>query len=72
LIFDERGPVNNRLRFENECARHKALDVIGDLSLTGCEIVGHIVAYRSGHRLNAAFAQELVRRFAGITLKASA
>ena len=72
LIFDERGPVNNRLRFENECARHKALDVIGDLALTGCEIVGHIVAHRSGHRLNAAFAQELVRRFAGITLKASA
>jgi UDP-3-O-acyl N-acetylglucosamine deacetylase len=72
LIFDEHGPVNNQLRFENECARHKALDVIGDLALTGCEIVGHIVAHRSGHRLNAAFAQELVRRFAGLTLKASA
>lgn len=72
LIFDEQGPVNNRLRFENECARHKALDVIGDLALTGCEIVGHIVAHRSGHRLNAAFAQELVRRFAGVSLKATA
>jgi UDP-3-O-acyl N-acetylglucosamine deacetylase len=73
LIFGDNGPVNNRLRFGNECARHKALDVIGDLALTGCEIVGHIVAYRSGHRLNAAFAQELERRFAGATtLKASA
>lgn len=72
LIFGDEGPVNNRLRFDNECARHKALDVIGDLALTGCEIVGHVVAYRSGHRLNAAFAQELVRRFASVTLKASA
>lgn len=72
LIFGDKGPVSNRLRFDNECARHKALDVIGDLALTGCEIEGHIVAYRSGHRLNAAFAQELLRRFAGVTLKASA
>jgi UDP-3-O-acyl N-acetylglucosamine deacetylase len=72
LIFGDSGPVNNRLRFDNECARHKALDVIGDLALTGCEIVGHVVAYRSGHRLNAAFAQELLRRFASVTLKASA
>jgi UDP-3-O-[3-hydroxymyristoyl] N-acetylglucosamine deacetylase len=72
LIFGDHGPVNNRLRFDNECARHKALDVIGDLALTGCEIVGHVVAYRSGHRLNAAFAQELLRRFASVTLKASA
>ena len=72
LIFGEHGPVNNRLRYENECARHKALDVIGDLALTGCEIVGHVVAHRSGHCLNAAFAQELVNRFSGVTLKASA
>jgi UDP-3-O-acyl N-acetylglucosamine deacetylase len=72
LIFDERGPVNNRLRFENECARHKALDVIGDLALTGCELVGRIVAYKSGHRLNAMLAQELVRRFAGVPLRISA
>lgn len=72
LIFDENGPINNKLRFDNECARHKALDVIGDLALTGCEIVGRIVAYRSGHRLNAMFAQELMRRFSGVALKASA
>jgi UDP-3-O-acyl-N-acetylglucosamine deacetylase len=72
LIFDEQGPVNNRLRFDNECARHKALDVIGDLALTGCELVGRIVAYKSGHRLNAMLAQELVRRFAGRQLRISA
>jgi UDP-3-O-acyl-N-acetylglucosamine deacetylase len=72
LIFDDQGPVNNRLRFDNECARHKALDVIGDLALTGCELVGRIVAYKSGHRLNAMLAQELVRRFAGRQLRISA
>ncbi len=36
---------------------HKALDLLGDLALTGCDIVGHVIAHRSGHRLNA----ELVR-----------
>jgi UDP-3-O-acyl N-acetylglucosamine deacetylase len=72
LIFDEHGPVNNRLRFENECARHKALDVIGDLALTGCELVGRIVAYKSGHRLNSMLAQELMSRFAGRHLRISA
>lgn len=62
LIFDEQGPIDNPLRFANECARHKALDLIGDLSLTGCGIVGHIVAHRSSHHLNAAFAEELLTR----------
>lgn len=64
LLFDERGPVENQLRFDNECARHKALDVIGDLALTGCAISGRIVAHRSSHRLNAALGQELITRFA--------
>lgn len=57
LVFDAHGPVDNVLRFRDECVRHKALDLIGDLSLAGCDLVGHFVAYRSGHRLNA----ELVR-----------
>lgn len=64
LVFGEHGPIENELRFENECARHKALDVIGDMALTGHSIVGQIVAYRSGHKLNAELAQELVTRFA--------
>ncbi len=63
LVFDDQGPIDNQLRFTNECARHKALDVIGDMALTGCEIVGQIVAHRSGHRLHAALAGELVERF---------
>ncbi|MCG8451305.1 MAG: UDP-3-O-acyl-N-acetylglucosamine deacetylase [Pirellulales bacterium] len=73
LVFDEQGPVENVLRFENECARHKTLDVIGDMALTGCEIAGRIVAHRSSHQLNAALAGELVSRFATVqSLRATA
>jgi UDP-3-O-acyl N-acetylglucosamine deacetylase len=57
LVFDKNGPVENELRFRDECVRHKALDLVGDLALAGCDLVGHIIAHRSGHRLNA----ELVR-----------
>jgi len=58
LVFDENGPVNNILRFEDECVRHKTLDMIGDLALAGADLHGDFVAYRTGHRLNA----ELVRQ----------
>ncbi len=34
LVFDADGPIDNTLRFEDECARHKALDLLGDLALT--------------------------------------
>ena len=57
LVFDENGPVENELRFRDECVRHKALDLVGDLAMAGCDLVGHFIAHRSGHRLNA----ELVR-----------
>jgi UDP-3-O-[3-hydroxymyristoyl] N-acetylglucosamine deacetylase len=57
LVFDDEGPIDNELRTENECVRHKALDLIGDLALAGCELVGQFIAHKSGHRLNA----ELVR-----------
>ena len=64
LVFNESGPIDNQLRYPDECARHKLLDVIGDLALTGCQIVGRIVAHKSGHRLNGEFAEELKSRFA--------
>jgi UDP-3-O-[3-hydroxymyristoyl] N-acetylglucosamine deacetylase len=57
LVFDKDGPMDNELRYRDECVRHKTLDLIGDLALAGCDLVGHIIAHRSGHRLNA----ELVR-----------
>jgi UDP-3-O-[3-hydroxymyristoyl] N-acetylglucosamine deacetylase len=57
LVFDEQGPVGNALRFPDECARHKVLDLVGDFALAGCDLAARITAYRSGHRLNA----EMVR-----------
>lgn len=61
LVFDESGPIDNELRFSNECARHKALDLLGDLALAGVDLVGRIIAYRSGHQLNGNLAQALRR-----------
>lgn len=59
LVFDTDGPANNQLRFPNECARHKALDVLGDLAVVGVDLVGRVVANRSGHQLNAELARKL-------------
>lgn len=60
LIFGPNGPIGNSLRFPDECVRHKMLDVVGDLALTGCEVIGHIVAHRSGHALHAELARRLM------------
>jgi UDP-3-O-acyl N-acetylglucosamine deacetylase len=62
LIFGPNGPVGNTLRFPDECVRHKMLDVIGDLALTGCEIIGHVIAHRSGHALHAELAKKLLEQ----------
>ncbi|MBY0230795.1 MAG: UDP-3-O-acyl-N-acetylglucosamine deacetylase [Gemmataceae bacterium] len=65
LVFGPRGPVENRLRFADEPARHKLLDMVGDLSLLGADLCGHLVAYRSGHPLNVRLCQELHARMGG-------
>jgi UDP-3-O-[3-hydroxymyristoyl] N-acetylglucosamine deacetylase len=62
VIFGPRGPIDNKLQFANEPARHKVLDLIGDLALLGEDVCGHIVAYRSGHALNVELVHELHRR----------
>ena len=59
LVFGPDGPIGNHLRFEDECARHKALDMVGDLALCGVELVGHFIACRSGHQLNAELGSRL-------------
>ncbi len=64
LVFGPHGPIDNTLRFGNEPARHKVLDIIGDLSLFGHDLCGHIVAYRSGHPLNVEMAKALRQRVA--------
>jgi UDP-3-O-acyl N-acetylglucosamine deacetylase len=60
LVFDNDGPIDNALRFDDECVRHKTLDLVGDLALAGCDLVGHITAYCSGHRLNAELVKALL------------
>lgn len=62
LVFGKRGLINNRLRFANEPARHKVLDIVGDLALFGCDLRGHVVAYRSGHPLNIELVRILTRQ----------
>ncbi|RPD43701.1 bifunctional UDP-3-O-[3-hydroxymyristoyl] N-acetylglucosamine deacetylase/3-hydroxyacyl-ACP dehydratase [Paracnuella aquatica] len=56
----EGGILNNLdLRFPNEPARHKLLDVIGDLALVGVPFKAHIIANRPGHSSNVAFAKKI-------------
>ncbi|MFA5329239.1 MAG: bifunctional UDP-3-O-[3-hydroxymyristoyl] N-acetylglucosamine deacetylase/3-hydroxyacyl-ACP dehydratase [Prolixibacteraceae bacterium] len=56
------GILNNvDLHFDNECARHKLLDVIGDLSLAGKRIKGRIIATKPGHSANTEFAKVLMK-----------
>jgi UDP-3-O-acyl N-acetylglucosamine deacetylase len=60
LVFGDQGPIDNTLRFPDECVRHKLLDLIGDLALAGCDWTGRFNAYRSGHRLNADLVRTLL------------
>jgi UDP-3-O-acyl N-acetylglucosamine deacetylase len=64
LVFGPAGPVGNRLHHADEPARHKILDMIGDLSLLGYDLHGHLVGYRSGHRLNVELGRTLIRQIA--------
>ena len=61
LVFDTDGPIDNTLRYPDECVRHKILDMVGDLALLGKDIVGHVTAHRSGHSLNTELVRELIR-----------
>jgi len=62
----EKGFLNNvKLHFQNEPARHKLLDIIGDFALIGMPVKAHILAARPGHKANVAFARkikELIRK----------
>ncbi len=54
------GTLNNlELQWPNEAARHKLLDVVGDLALVGTKIQGKVIANKPGHKVNTAFAKKL-------------
>lgn len=54
------------LRFENEFARHKILDVVGDLMLAGKRIMGHVICVKPGHGPNTQLARQLKKAFGEI------
>ena len=60
INVNNNGYLNNlELRYENEPARHKLLDIIGDLTLVGNKIKGKITAFKPGHKNNTKFAKKL-------------
>jgi len=62
IVINEKGVMNPEgLRFANELVRHKILDLIGDLALTGIYINAHIIAIKSGHAANHIFGLELLK-----------
>jgi UDP-3-O-[3-hydroxymyristoyl] N-acetylglucosamine deacetylase / 3-hydroxyacyl-[acyl-carrier-protein] dehydratase len=63
LVISPNGPIDNSFRFPDECARHKALDLIGDLYLVGRPIRGRLVAHKSGHELNHLLARRLIEQY---------
>ncbi len=72
LVFGNDGLIANSLRFSNECARHKLLDMIGDFALLGTDIVGKFTACRSGHYLNSKMVLALMQSHANAEVRKSA
>lgn len=52
IVLGKKGVIKNKLRFEDECVRHKILDLLGDLYVLGRPLKAHIIALKSGHTLN--------------------
>ena len=61
ILVDDERIVNTQLRFADEFARHKVLDLIGDLYLLGRPILGHVVASKTGHSDNVALVRAISR-----------
>lgn len=59
VVLGESRALNPDLRFLNEFVRHKILDVLGDLSLCGFHVKGHVMVHKGGHRLHAEMAKLL-------------
>ncbi len=62
VVLDDSGLVNNHLRFPDEFVRHKLLDLLGDISLVGRPIIGHLYARKAGHALHTALADQIARQ----------
>ena len=62
LVIGNKAYVNTP-RFENECARHKLLDLVGDCWILNRPIVGHVIGIKSGHQLNIEFVNYLHKKY---------
>lgn len=62
VVVGQERVLNGDLRFRDEFVRHKILDVVGDLTLVGRWLVGHVVARNAGHALNHLLVREIVKR----------
>jgi len=62
LVLTDEGPLDNRFLYENECARHKTLDMVGDFALLGFDLVGTFESFRGGHSLNAECVRQLLEK----------
>ena len=62
LVVGEQGVIDNELRFEDEFARHKVLDLVGDLGLLGMDLNAHVVATKTGHATNVQLVEKLAKR----------
>jgi UDP-3-O-[3-hydroxymyristoyl] N-acetylglucosamine deacetylase len=61
IVLTRDGIKNGPLRFADEFVRHKVLDLIGDLSLIGHQVLGRVVADRAGHAMHTALVSRLLR-----------
>ena len=61
LVFGDKGPIENRLRFPDEPVRHKVLDLIGDFFMLNLDLSARIVATKAGHELNTLMVRALLQ-----------
>jgi UDP-3-O-[3-hydroxymyristoyl] N-acetylglucosamine deacetylase/3-hydroxyacyl-[acyl-carrier-protein] dehydratase len=62
IIRDDAILTNEPLRYTDEFVRHKILDIIGDMALTGVRLAGHIIVSKPGHASNCELARQIVRQ----------
>jgi len=61
VVLDERGVVDNALRWPDEFLRHKAMDCVGDLALAGRRVRARVVAYKPSHRGTVTLVREMTK-----------
>lgn len=62
VVLTDDGYLNDSLRFDNECVRHKVLDLIGDLAVLGRPFRGHLIASKAGHGLDISLARCIIEQ----------